>query len=129
MRVVTSGNDTTNSAARISRSRRAPRETAGRISGPLPAPGRSTWRSRVQPEEQSLSQVEEAGAYHRRDDAQPGQGDDAPARAERGGRQHRCPTLNVVTEPEEYAEAHEPDAGAAEVLLEAVEDERALDLL
>ena len=85
--------------------------------------------AQAEPEADHLDQVERGVADHRRDDAAARQVDDAPEHAEQRRDDHHAPALDVVAEAEQEAEAEHPDQRAAEALLEAVQDERALDLL
>ena len=52
----------------------------------------------------------------------------APQGPQQAGDDGRIPALHEVAEAEGHAEHHHPDRGAAEVLLEAAQDERALHL-
>ena len=61
------------------------------------------------------------------DDAPAHQVDGAPEGAQNRGGQHGIPPLQAVAESENQAVEHQPHPSASKMLLEPVEDERALD--
>ena len=75
----------------------------------------------------NLRRIESTVAHYRRHDAAARDVNPAPERAEHRRRQHRVPSLQAVAEAEDQAVQNQAHVRAAEILLEAVKDERALD--